>query len=146
MTTHIFDVVAFRQQFIEFADITQYPDVVLSGYFDMATCTINDSDTPVLHGKCLQLSLNLMTAHITKTMTNAAAGMSQVGVQTGASIDKVSVTYSAPPFKSGWQAWLSQTPYGLQLWAMLQAMASGGFYVGGRPEAESFRTEGGYWG
>ncbi len=139
MATLDFDVVAFRAQFPQFANETKYPDAVLSGYFDMATCNISDCENEVMFGKTLMLALNLMTAHIASIFTMIASGSAMSGVQTGATVDKVSITAAAPPFKNGWQSWLSKTPYGEQLWALLLAKSAGGFYIGGADETSAFR-------
>lgn len=146
MTTHVFDVGQFRAQFPAFANVTKYPDALLSGYFDMGTCYISPIDWPGLSGNCLQQALNLMTAHLVTLSTKANAGKSQSGPVSAASIDKVSVTMQPPPIKNEWQSWLATTPWGLQLWALLQVKAAGGFYVGGGIEREGFRTAGGFFG
>lgn len=145
MTAHTFDAVAFRAQFPAFADTAKYPDAVLSGYFDMATCNINEYDNCEIWGKCLQQALNLMTSHIATIFDMIASGTAITGVQTGASVDKVSISAQAPPIKTAWQAWLAKTPYGEMLWALLTAMSTGGFYIGGAPETFAFRKVGGYY-
>jgi hypothetical protein len=62
----------------------------------------------------------------------------------GASVDKVSVTLTPPPVKSQWQWWMSLTPRGAQLLALLKSKAAGGLYVGGLPaERAAFRKAGG---
>lgn len=145
MATLVFNVVAFRAQFPQFTSVTKYPDDVLSGYFSMATCSINDCENYVIWGDCLMLALNLMTAHIASIFTNIAGGSAMSGVQTGASVDKVSVTATPPPFKNGWQSYLAKTPYGEQLWLLLSGKAAGGFYLGGADESSSFRKSWGYF-
>lgn len=136
---HTLDIAAFRVMFPAFADPVLYPDAQLTAWWSIATCAISDVDNCELSGDCLQTILNLMLAHLGLIFTRAADGNTATGVQIAAAIDKVSIGYAAPPYKSGWQAWLSQTPYGLTLWAMLGAMASGGFYIGGMPEQSAFR-------
>ncbi len=140
MAALIFDAVAFRTMFPAFANETKYPELVLSGYFDMATCNIGECENEVIWGKCLQTALYLMTAHIGSIFTMIASGAQMfAGVQTSATVDKVSVSATAPPFKSGWQSWLSKTPYGEQLWALLLGKSAGGFYIGAADESSSFR-------
>ena len=141
MAEHTFDSVAFRKQFPFFASERKYPDEQLSGYFTMATAYIYHWDW---HGICpaqLQLALNLMTAHLAYSnyllITN---GGGTSGVVTGAGIDKVNVSLQAPPIKNAWQQWLSTTPFGLQLWALLRIVSRGGFVVGGLPERDAFRN------
>lgn len=145
MAIHTFDVDAFRKMFPAFADTTKYPDELLSGYFAIASCNINLCDSPVIHGKCLDVAINLMTAHVAYLMGLAATGRGQVGIQVSAGVDKVSISVQAPPVKSAWQQWLSLSPYGLQFWAMMQMKAAGGFYIGGLPETMAFKKVGGLW-
>lgn len=141
MAEHTFDSVAFRAQFPFFASELKYPDEQLSGYFTMATCYIYPHDWVGLSGDCLQLALNLMTAHLAYSnyllVTNGSATS---GVMTGAGIDKVNISLQAPPIKNAWQQWLSTTPFGLQLWALLRAVSRGGFVSGGLPERDAFRN------
>lgn len=138
MTTHVFDVTAFRTQFPEFANATTFPDATLQAYWDAATCYINPNDFCYLNGDCLQLALNLMTAHLTQLSVQIAAGQTPYLMQS-ATIDKVTVSLTPPPLKNQWQWWLSTTPRGMQLFAMLQAKSIGGFYIGGLPETAAFR-------
>lgn len=141
--THTLDITTFRTMFPQFADPTKYPDAVIQMWFDMAYCAFYPNDTCVLSGECLDSFLYLMAAHIGTLLARAATGSTQVGSKTQATIDKVTVAYSVPPFKNGWEYWLSQTPYGLQLWAMMQVRMAGGFYFNGRPESAAFRKVGG---
>ncbi len=140
---HVFDVASFRLQFPAFADETKYPEPTLSGYFTMATLYIYPLDWCLLKGDALQLALNLMTAHLTYLNTLLMAGNTTVGIVTGATISKVTVSLQAPPIKSGWQQWLALSPYGMQLWALLSVKSAGGFYVGGSCERAGFRGAGG---
>ena len=141
---HELDIAAFRAQFPEFTD-PPYSDALLTAYWEIATCAMSTVDNCVISGDCLQTALYMMLAHITKLLSPGGSGSKPgtVGVKTGATVDKVSVTYAAPPYNSGWQAWLSQTPYGLMLWALLSAKAAGGWYFGGLPEGDAFRKVGG---
>lgn len=140
MAEHVLNIPAFRAMFPVFTD-PPYPDPLITAMWPIVTCAIDDVDNCALSGDCLQTALYLMLAHVLYTL-NGPTGTKPgpVGVKTQAQVDKVSVTYAAPPYKSGWQAWLSQTPWGLTLWAMLSAMSVGGFYVSGRlPEQDAFR-------
>lgn len=147
MATHILDIDKFRLQFPEFADPAKYPDATLQAFWDMATVTMGAEDGPLLCGPSLQLGLELMTAHMLKLLAiwqaNGGGSSSGGGIQTGATIDKISVTFAAPPFKNGWDFYLSQSPYGSQLLFFLRAKSAGGFYVGGLPERRGFRKIGG---
>jgi hypothetical protein len=144
MATHTFDVAAFRAQFPAFADQTKYPNALLSGYVQMATCFVSPNDTWWFSGDCLQLALDLMTAHLATVYTADASGsIPGVGIITSATIDKVSVTSQVPKTESAWRAFLLRTPYGLQLVALLQGHAAGGWTVGGSLERQAFRKAGG---
>lgn len=145
MAIHTFNPAEFRAAFPAFSSDTLYTDQQLQIYWDFAVCAMTDADNCGMSGDCLQHALNLMTAHITQILTKAAYGQGSVGVKTQAHVDKVQVTYAPPPFKTGWQAWLAQTPYGMTLWALLSAAAVGGFYFNGRPEQNAFRKVGGYF-
>lgn len=141
-----FDVTLFRQQFPAFANTTQFPNAMLQMYWDMATCYITDiGNYGWLQGDCRQLAINLMTAHLTALSILIAAGQTPNLVQ-NATIDKVSVGLTPPPLKNQWQWWLSTTPYGMQLQALLQTRSVGGWAIGGRPELAAFRRVGGGFG
>lgn len=133
-----FSVALFRSQFAAFANATTYPDATLQGYWDAAACYVSDTDYGYLSGNCRLRALNLMTAHLTALSDRIASGENPSMVS-ASSIDKVSVTLTPPPVKSQFQWWLSTTPYGAQLFALLQSKAVGGFYVGGLPETAAFR-------
>lgn len=142
MSLHTFDVVKFREQFPEFKNPTTYPDAQLQGYWDVATAIIDPNDNCFLKGNQLQQALNLLTAHLAKLYSFVDKGKT-VGLLQGATVDKVSVTLTPPPLKTGYQWWLAQTPYGAQLWALTQAITAGGFWFGGLPELSSFRKTAG---
>lgn len=146
MATHTLDIATFRLLFPVYADVTKFPDAYIQAEWDLAVAYFGDVDGCLFNGTTKQSALNLMTAHLMWLNVLIAAGGSSGGaggVLTGATIDKVSVTLSPPPFKDGWQFWLSQTPYGQQLWALLSLKAAGGFYFGGLPERKPFRKVGG---
>lgn len=132
------DIATFRLLFPEFADETLFPDAYLLAQWDVSVAYLGETfEVP---------GLNYLTAHFLKLnvmMKGSGDYSGGTGVVTGATVDKVSVTMAAPPFKSGWQFWLSQTPYGAQLWALLTLRSAGGYYIGGRPERRAFRKVGG---
>jgi hypothetical protein len=140
MATHALDLVNFRALFPEFA--TTPNDAQLAAYWGMATQYMSPNDGVVLYGDTLQLGLNLMTAHLAKSMTLISSGKQSV-VVSSSSEGSVSVSLVPPPIKSGWQWWLSTTPYGAQLWALLNIKTAGGLMVGGSLERASFRHAGG---
>ena len=139
----MFDIAKFRAVFTQFASDTLYPDALITFWADFAKCELSESC--LLFGDCYDNALMLVVAHILTLMTTAAQGNGQTGALTSAAIDKVSVGYTAPPYQSGWQYWLTQTPYGVQLWSLLSVLAAGGFYVNGWPEASAFRRAGGVY-
>lgn len=139
-----FDVAAFRLAFPAFADSTLFPTETLQMNWDTAGCYVDNtnSNCEALSGDCRLRALNLMTAHLTALSALVAAGQIPGLVQT-ATVDKVSVSLTPPPLKTQWQWWLSLTPYGQQLLALLQVSGVGGFYIGGLPELSAFRKVGG---
>jgi Protein of unknown function (DUF4054) len=148
----VYDDTLFRTQFPEFADDVKYPPALISAYWDMASLFIDNVDFPcrMLSGGQLALSLNYMTAHL-MVMGMRASGAATPdantgGIETGASIDKISITQMAPPVKGMWDYWLAQTPYGQALLALLSIVSVGGMSVGGIAEREGFRKAGGvFW-
>lgn len=143
MAQHTLDLTAFRAAFPAFADPVRFPDLSIQMWWTMATQYITEYDNCLICGDKLQLALNLMTAHLAATFAKlgdgSAASGGVGGPITSASEGSVSVSMQAPPSKSGWQYWLSTTPYGLQLWAFLSTLLVGGITVGGHPEIDGFR-------
>lgn len=146
MATHSLDIATFRIAFPQFASAAVYPDPRLDVTWGLATGYLGDADGVLLDGNPLQAALEFMTAHLLALSQMQAEGTMVPGPITGTTIDKVQVQFAPPPFKNGWGWWLSQTPYGAQLWALLQAKAGGGFYAGGNPERAAFRRVGGGFG
>ena len=143
MASVTFSESEFRAMFPAFASETKYPDAVLQGYFDMATCYVENSDW-FGYQDCLKQALYLMIAHIAAIATNVNSGKAGAGgVVTSAGIGDVNVAIQPPPIKSSFQYWLNQTPYGQQLLALLCAQFSAGVYYGGLPERSAFRKVGG---
>ncbi len=148
--TVAFDSAKFREVFPEFSDTAKYPDAMLQTYWDLATYFISDVDCPcnILNDGALAYAISCMTAHLLtlaqRSADAAAEGTSPTGgVEISASIGEVSVSMMQPPAANGWQYWLSQTPYGQMLWALLSIKAVGGLSVGGLPERLGFRKVGG---
>lgn len=131
MAVHELDITAFRALFPAFADATAYPDAAITVQWGMAELFICPVDGPLISGSALQGALNYMTAHLMQSAALLAQGTQGVVVR-GSMVDKVQVQLEPPPVKSAWQWWLSTTPYGSTLWALLSAQAAGGFYIGSR--------------
>lgn len=149
MAAIIFDPAAFREQFHSFQCTPAISNETLQAYFDTATMYINNPNcgnyTLIggLSAAQRRQCLYLMTAHLGTIARSIEAG-SVVGVMTGATVDKVSVTLEPPPAANQWQYWLQSTAYGQQLLSLLSVVGAGGFYINPRPELSAFRRPGWY--
>ena len=139
-----FDVAAFRVKFPAFADPAKYPTPILEEYFKQATCIVSNANYGWLVNCCRSLALDLLVAHLATLFTAILAG-TPAQIVTSATIDKVTVSIEPPPTKNQFDWWLSLSPYGAQLLALLQAQSMGGFYIGGNPELSAFRKVGGIY-
>lgn len=142
MAQHVLDPATFRLLFPAYASDTTYPDGVLDVFWGNAVAFLGEYDGCLLKGAAKQSALNYLTAHLLASRDLIARGQS-FKVVTGSTVDKVQVQLMPPPARSAWQWWLATTPYGLQLWALLNVSSAGGFYLGGRPEQDAFRKVGG---
>lgn len=133
----------FRAAYPQFANATTFPDALLNLQFGMATGFVSDSTYGCMSVPVRTSALYLMLAHLLALGVIIADGGSYQGVAgivTQSKVGDVSVSLAQPPYgTSQWRYWLSLTPYGLQLLALLDAQAVGGFYVGGLPERSAFR-------
>lgn len=150
----ILDYAQFRQRFPEFADTAKFPDTTLEIFWIMAGDFMDSTDSPcrILSGDKLVLARQYLTAHLLSIATNQkndaanGGGADQGGFVTGATIGDITVNKLAPPVKDGWEYWLSGTPYGSALWALLKLLAVGGIALGGLPERDAFRkVDGTFW-
>jgi hypothetical protein len=139
-----FDVAAFRLAYPEYAN-TPPTDATLQAYFNTASAYINPYSgvnwcNPIIGMNLAQqtLALNLLTAHLAYISGLIAQGQVP-GLMQNATIDKVSVGLTPPPLKTQFMWWLSVSPYGQQLAALLQVASVGGTYIGGLPERAAFR-------
>lgn len=137
------DIEAFRTRFPSMKDPVVFTHELITSQWYQAQCFISPGRT--LKGKCLENALYLMTAHLVWSHWLIMQGQTTANVVTGATISKVSVSMQPPPAKSAWQFWLSTTPFGLQLWALLNIKAAGGAYVGGLPERTAFKKVAGVY-
>lgn len=146
------DIPLFRKQFPEFADVAKFPDERIQLFADLAGSFIAQDGAPcrLLNGERLELATRLMTAHLlalaevqAKAGKMGNAGGGSTGFVTSSTVGEVTVAKLAPPANDGWQWWLAGTPYGQQLWALLELLAVGGFSIGGLPEGDAFRKVGG---
>lgn len=145
MSTDVtFTPAGFRAQFPAFADPVAWPDDMLQAQFDMACCHISPKSGKRLHGESLTQALYLMTAHLLFLLSGGNGGGAATAMVNAATVDKVSVTLTPPPLKNQWAWWMSLTPYGASLLALLKHKAAGGLFVGGAPpERAGFRKAGG---
>lgn len=126
---------AFRALFPVYANATTYPESTIQGYWNSAILYISNQYSGWPFGFTLAQqtqAINLMTAHLLYLSTLIAAGGTPTLV-TGATVDKVNVSLEPPPLKNQWQWWLSTSPYGAQLLALLQVIGVGGFYISSAP-------------
>lgn len=140
MATQAFSPAAFQALFPEFAATAQS---TLTSYATMASSYLDVNDSDLMSGPTLLLALNLLTAHLARAYLTITAGQSSPSVVQSATEGGVTVSLLAPPAKSGWQWWLATTPYGQQLWALLQSAVPGGTFAGGSYERQAFRKTGG---
>lgn len=133
-----FNVAAFRELFPEFSNQTEYPTARLTINWTMGTAYVSDRDYGWVQGAKRVLALNLMAAHLTAIGDLQAAGETP-GMETSATIDRISVSTTPPPLPNQWQWWLGLTSYGQQFLALMQANSAGGIYLGGSPELSAFR-------
>ena len=137
-----FDVALFRAQCPAYANPVTYPDETLQAFWDAATYYVSDvGNCGTLQGSGRQYGLNLMTAHLLYISGLVAKGQVPY-VLAASTIDKVQVTTVQVPLKNQWGWWMSISPYGKQLWALLQVNSVGGYYIGGSPVLTSFRGYG----
>lgn len=135
----VLDADAFREQFSAFASM---PTSTLQLFWDTAVLYMGDYPSCALPLTAKTGALNLLTAHLAALNALAQTG-STPAIVTMSRIDKIQVQLAAPPTTSGWAFWLATTPYGLQLWALLQQRSAGGFYAAGSPVRAGFRQVGG---
>lgn len=136
-----FPLPKFRILYPAFSGLSD--DVVLA-FSEQALCFINQNGC-----SCTESLWMLMTAHLLQLRENAQSNNAQPGIVSSASIDKVSVSFQAPPTVGSWGYWLNMTPYGQQFLALSKRCNAGGFYVGGNPERDAFTNvygiRGGRW-
>lgn len=126
-------IAEFRQRFPIFSNTTKYPDTVVQTMLDTAIIYIPNRTTCCKNEATVKEMIYLMTAHLLVTSTDTATGGTG-GVVQSASVGGVSVTKMTPPAKTAFSYWLSSTPYGLQLLAMLKLQSTIGIYIGGTTE------------
>lgn len=132
MVDVILTVEDFRQSMPQFSNETDYSNEIVNISIERAGYYING-------GNCTcpcnwrGYAYKLMVAHLLTLSTKAMNGdNSASGRITSTSIDKISVSLDTPQTKDDWAYWLSLTPYGLELLALLNSKAPAGIYSGGK--------------
>lgn len=130
----------FRSAMPAFSDATKYSNTLVSTFIDQAGNYISTKNCGVLRDNSRVYALELMTAHLLTLNDMILSG--NIGASskiTSTSIDKISVSTQAPNTRNEWAYWLSLTPYGTALLALLQSKAPFGIYSGGTNYRGSLR-------
>jgi hypothetical protein len=139
MSDYEFDIVKFRIDYPAFSDIVLFPDDMLQGFYDSATCYISDCNYGYLRNGCRYKAITLMTAHLAQ-LSVIIANKQVPGIVQSAAISAINVSLTPPPIPNQFQWWLNTTAYGQMLLALLQIKSVGGIYIGGSPERSAFRS------
>lgn len=130
-----FPLAKFRILYPQFETVT---DEVVEVIAEQALCYIGLGDCA-----CNDQLWMLMVAHLLQLRFNAEDGAVAPGAVTSASIDRVSIGFSAPTSSSSWGHWLNLTPFGQQFLALYNRCNTGARYAGAYPERAGFRNVGG---
>ncbi len=139
-----FDYDQFIALIPAYSNPTTYPEATLQAYWNSAINYVSDVNCGDIHDGSRQYAINLMTAHLIYIAGLIAAGQVP-GLVQDATIDKVSVGLTPPVLKNQWQWWLSVSPYGQQLYALLQVNSVGGQYIGGSAPLAGFTSPNGFY-
>lgn len=143
MAAFSLDLGKFRAEYPAFSDTNTFTDDVLLSCYETAGFYVANENYGRLRDRAREKALDLMTAHLAALSVIVSEGGSP-SVAQAASVDKVSVTMTPPPVKSQYAWWLSTTPYGMQLLALLNVKSAGGFFVGGSDTRGGFRSNAGF--
>ncbi len=145
MASHsVLNLATFRATFLAFSNTVVFSDMMINAYYAQACEYVDSNDTlDGLNGTTLDFALQLVTCHLLQIAYNISNGLSINQPIVSANEGSVTVTFVPPPAKTAWEYWLSSTPYGQQVWALLSVQAVGGWSVGGLPETSAFRKVGG---
>lgn len=113
--------------------IAQFPEFETAENIELFMNRAGNYFAPCMEvcGNKYQYIVFLLTAHFLTLQDNIQSGETSGGLETGASIDKVSVTVAPPPFSDGFEYFLNQTTYGQQLLALLNLLIATPQYIGG---------------
>lgn len=130
----------FRSAMPAFSNTTKYPDATIELFIGQSYNYISNKNCGSLRDNARKYALELMAAHLLTINDKITSGnVSAGGRITSASIDKISVSLEAPQSKNDWNYWLSLTPYGQALLALLASKAPIGIYSGGKNYRGSLR-------
>lgn len=130
----------FRSAMPAFSNPEKYKDEQIELFIEQAQNYISPVNCGVLKCKSRKYAIELMAAHLLAINDKILSGnMSAGGRITSANIDKISVSLEAPKTNNEWSYWLSLTPYGQALSALLRSKAPLGFYSGGTNYRGSLR-------
>lgn len=138
------DIDAFRTMFPAYADYRTFGDEMIEMWLDVANVHLKKGWA--LSGKTYDHAVMLMLAHLLHNVAKTSSGNAEsgpTGIVTSATEGSVSVSFATPTTKDAWEFWLASSPYGLQLWALLQQLGTGGLFIGGLPERSAVRKVGG---
>lgn len=123
---------------------TYFPEFNTDDYTTVATAALTRAQVYITLKNCgrlkddkRKLAIYLLTAHLTTLMYKNAQGdtASANGRVASASVGEVSVSYETLPTSSDdFDYWLSLTPYGLELLALLNTITAIPYYFGGSYE------------
>jgi len=136
-----FDYAQFILMFPFFNNPLIYPEATLQMWFCIATNYIaNNGQCGPLNCQTKLYAIYLMMAHLMylQNLIIGPSGGTVPYLMASATIDKVTVSLTAPVLYNQWQWWLMISPYGQQLFALLQTLSVGGFYIGGKPVLSGF--------
>ncbi len=144
MASHsVLNLATFRATFTAFQNLVTFPDAMVNSWYAIAGSYMDQNDnSDGLNGSTLDYALQLLTCHLLTIANNINQGQMTQPIN-NATEGSVSVAFAPPPFRSAWEYWLSSTPYGQQLWALLNVQSAGGWSLGGLPETAAFRKAGG---
>ena len=135
----VFVYADFIAEFPAFSDATIYPESLLQSFWNQAIYYISPNSVyGCLQGCARLLALYLMVAHLAYIYNLVQSGTMPYFMR-DATIDKVHVGLEMPKLWNQWQWWLMLSPYGMQLYALLQAWSVGGQYIGGTAPLSGFR-------
>lgn len=91
----------------------------------------------IICGDSKKDAIYLLTAHLSALRLKAQSGQSSgggAGIVASASVGEVSIGYQQIPSSDAFEYWLSSTPYGLELLALLESLTAVPVYIGGTLE------------